>query len=223
MSRGEADCAAGGGEPPGWPPGRRSDRRTTGGSCQCCGLGGTRTDGQRRRPTTDSRTRSLRLWKRFPAERAEALCKLGDFDCLISGDVVKNLGGAAGRPVDLHESHSRRLAEADGLLQRVAAKTASRRDMAVDRERLLTCRDDLDAVSAPMAGADCSPAYQFPIGQASGCRPGRGSWKRTLWYLSPSIAVLIRSRRTGRHRRRGPNRRTPLRGPFEDDLCRKRP
>ena len=49
---------------------------------------------------------------------------------------MKDLRGLARRPMDFQARHGTGLAQADGLLERVAAEAAAARDVAVDGERL---------------------------------------------------------------------------------------
>ena len=72
------------------------------------------------------------------------LGELGDLDRLIRGDVAEDLGRPARRPVDFEQGHPLRLARPMVCCKRASAVTAPRRNVPVDRQRLLAGRDHLD-------------------------------------------------------------------------------
>ena len=73
--------------------------------------------------------------------------ELDDFDGLVRGDVMEDLGRAARWPVDFEARDPVGVGQADVLLERVGAEAAARRDVPVNRQRLnaRTRRDDVNA------------------------------------------------------------------------------
>ncbi len=106
---------------------------------------------------------SFGLRKRLPVEGLVRFRELGHLDRLIDGDVAEDLRRSAGRPVDFQQRHPSGFGQADRLLQRARPEAASRRNVPVDRQRLLAGGDTL--IRAPMAARLVFLPTSFTVSQ----------------------------------------------------------
>src|SRR5579884_2506213 len=70
--------------------------------------------------------------------------ELGHLNGLIDGHIVKDLSGAAGRPVDFQPRYALRLSQTERLLVGVGPEAAAGSNLAANGQRLVSLRDCQD-------------------------------------------------------------------------------
>ena len=91
---------------------------------------------------------SLKLFRqhdRLPIQNSIIVGKLADLKGLVRGNVSKDLDIPAARPLNLQACEPGGMSQANRLLQRAGAETASTRDVPVDRQRVVPRGHNLDS------------------------------------------------------------------------------